>query len=43
MDSNDTETVWIIGLIIVATFLFGGEPDLTDALIQFLTGANGGH
>jgi hypothetical protein len=38
MASADRAVVWIIALLILAAFLFSGDPDLTDALAKRLSG-----
>ena len=38
MSGSDRVFIWLFCLIIFAVFLFGGEPDLNDALIVHLTG-----
>jgi hypothetical protein len=37
MDSADRACVWLIFLVVIARFLFGGDPDVTDVIIKHLS------
>lgn len=36
MDSDDKAAVWAMVLIIVSILIFGGEPDIQDAIVHYL-------
>jgi len=40
--SNNTATVWLSALVLIAVFLFAGEQDFQDAMIGYVVDANGG-
>lgn len=36
MNSSDITLVWVVALLMLAFVLFGGDPDLVDALVFHL-------
>ena len=42
MEPQDKCFLWLVALIILATFLFAGEPDVQDAIIGLIVPAGGG-
>jgi len=40
--NNNTATVWLAVIILVSVFLFAGEQDVQDAVINYIVDANGG-
>ena len=40
--NDNTAAVWFAAIILISVFIFAGEQDIQDALINYIVDASGG-